>query len=504
MKVLVILGHPRKDSYNAELADAYISGAMDAGVEIEYLALADLKFEMNVLTPSPQNQFMEADLIRSQELIKWADHLVFVFPTWWGNMPALLKGFIDRVFIPGFAFYEIQPDAFKKLLSPRTAQLIITMDTPVIIDRLVNGAPSIKSIRNATLKFCGVTPVRKIIFSPIKHSSLEKKQKWIQQVYELGKNLENGVLSPWEKIWKNVSPWLQAVRFQFYPMTFFAYGIGSLIYSHIFDQFNLQVFILGYVVLFLIEVITVFSNDYFDKTTDRLNKYFSTFSGGSRVLVNGLISDAQIKKAMIILFILGCIVTIVLGFLSLSAFHHVVLTIIALFLIAISYTAPPLKFSYNGLGELVVGFTHSFAVILCGFIFQGGNITNPTPWIVGIPLFFSIVPAIIMAGIPDYYADKQAGKGTLVVRMGMKNATFLAIIFVCHSFISAIIINNFSAFEIFFGDMIYLSIAHAILLIYMLLNFIGKREKPKRIDGIMALALMFILWFVLIPFFRLV
>jgi len=503
MNVLVILGHPRKDSYCASLAMAYIRGAKEAGTEVAYLILADMQFEMNVMVPSPQYQHQEDDLVKAQKLIKWADHLVFVFPTWWGNMPALLKAFLDRVLTPGFAFREIQPDAFDKLLSPRTAQLITTMDTPVLIDRLFNGAPVTKALTNATLKFCGVEPVRKMLLSPIKHSTEEKKQQWLHDVYQKGKALEGGLLTPWEKLKKKIIPWIQAIRLQFYPMTFFAYGMGAFAFSKLNGEFNLLVFIIGYVLLFLLEVMVVFSNDYYDRETDKLNRFYSPFSGGSRVLINGLISESAIKKAMRIVFVISCFMTVMVAFLSTTAFHQVVLMITALFLIAISYTAPPLKFSYNGWGEIVVGFTHSFAVILCGFVFQGGSMRVVFPWLLGIPLFLSIIPAIIMGGVPDRAADKQAGKGTLAVRLGKERAAYLAALFVLLSVISVLFLKKSDQLDEIYGNIIYVVIIHAIWLLSMLFKFIRTEKKPNRIDGIMAVALSYIMWFALVPFIKL-
>ncbi len=112
MKVLIILGHPRKDSFCGSLAASYAAGAEKAGAEIEMLALTDLTFNLNVTTKEPQYQEQEADIIKAKQDISWADHVVFVYPVWWGMMPALIKGFLDRVFVPGFAFYEIAPGRF--------------------------------------------------------------------------------------------------------------------------------------------------------------------------------------------------------------------------------------------------------------------------------------------------------------------------------------------------------------------------------------------------------
>src|SRR5690606_40075839 len=86
MKVAIIVGHPRADSYCAALADRYIQGARDAGAQVHYIRLMDLDFERDVLTPKPEAQHLEPDVLRAQEWIRWADHLVFVFPTWWRSV----------------------------------------------------------------------------------------------------------------------------------------------------------------------------------------------------------------------------------------------------------------------------------------------------------------------------------------------------------------------------------------------------------------------------------
>jgi NAD(P)H-dependent FMN reductase len=104
LNVLVILGHPRADSLCGALADAYFDGARAAGVHLRRLDLSTLEFDPHVRTPSPNQQPLEADLRAARSLVEWADHLVFVYPTWWGTMPSLLKGFLDRIMTPGFAF----------------------------------------------------------------------------------------------------------------------------------------------------------------------------------------------------------------------------------------------------------------------------------------------------------------------------------------------------------------------------------------------------------------
>ena len=130
MNVLLVLGHPRTESFCGALAQAYRDGALEAGADVRKLALADLEFDPDVHTECPSEQELEADLLEARRGIEWADHLVFVYPNWWGTMPALLKGFFDRLFTPGFAFehYEDGAGAGKReLLSEKTAELIVTM-----------------------------------------------------------------------------------------------------------------------------------------------------------------------------------------------------------------------------------------------------------------------------------------------------------------------------------------------------------------------------------------
>ena len=106
LKVLVIVGHPRRNSFCAALAQAYVAGAKATGAQVQCLDLAEVDFDPDVHTHSPRAQRLETDALRAQELLKWADHWVFVFPNWWGSMPARLKGFLDRLLTPGFDFHE--------------------------------------------------------------------------------------------------------------------------------------------------------------------------------------------------------------------------------------------------------------------------------------------------------------------------------------------------------------------------------------------------------------
>ena len=103
-RILIILGHPSASSLCAGLADAYAQGARDSGAEVRLLRLGELDFDPLLHAGYRQDQPLEPDLQRAQADILWASHLAWAYPTWWGGLPALLKGFIDRIFLPGFAF----------------------------------------------------------------------------------------------------------------------------------------------------------------------------------------------------------------------------------------------------------------------------------------------------------------------------------------------------------------------------------------------------------------
>jgi len=104
VNILVILGHPDTNSFCGSLTKAYIDSAKASGSEVRELQLGKLEFDPILWNGYNKIQELEPDLAKAQELILWSNHIVFVYPNWWGAMPALMKGFFDRVFLPGFAF----------------------------------------------------------------------------------------------------------------------------------------------------------------------------------------------------------------------------------------------------------------------------------------------------------------------------------------------------------------------------------------------------------------
>lgn len=181
-RILILLGHPSSDSFCAALADAYAEAAGAQGHSVRTLRLGQLDFDPILHAGYRQVQPLEADLLAAQAAIAWAEHLVFAYPIWWGGAPALLKGFVDRVFLPGFAFQYRPGKAFPaQLLKGRTAQLLVTMDTPPWYFRWVYRMPGIHQLRKTTLEFCGVKPVKVASFGPILNATDAQRARWLAQ-----------------------------------------------------------------------------------------------------------------------------------------------------------------------------------------------------------------------------------------------------------------------------------------------------------------------------------
>ncbi|MBL7782125.1 MAG: NAD(P)H-dependent oxidoreductase [Saprospiraceae bacterium] len=188
-KILVLLGHPYEQSFNHALARQYVSAAVEAGHEVQLLELGKLTFDPILRGGYSQRQELEPDLQAAWEKILWAEHLVLVFPTWWGVAPALLKGFFDRLFLPGMAFkYRPNSQFWDKLLSGRSAHIITTMDSPAFYNWLVYRNANIRSVRQATLEYCGIKPVRVTVFDRIRFASEKRRAGMLEKVGGMGRN----------------------------------------------------------------------------------------------------------------------------------------------------------------------------------------------------------------------------------------------------------------------------------------------------------------------------
>lgn len=188
-RITIIIGHARRDTFCEALGDAYRDGARAVGHEVEFFALARMRFDPILHDGFHAEQPLEPALQDAQTAIGWADHLVWIWPLWMGTMPAIQKGFIERVFQPGFAFpKEEQPNPLTaKLLKGRSARLIVTMGMPAMAYRLWYGAHAVKMMRRNILGFVGIGPVRTTLYGMIDAVDDAKRKRWLSETERLGK-----------------------------------------------------------------------------------------------------------------------------------------------------------------------------------------------------------------------------------------------------------------------------------------------------------------------------
>lgn len=187
-KILIINGHPNLRSYNFALAEAYRDGAASTGAHVEQINLAELKFNPNLEFGYTQRIELEPDLQSSITKIMAADHLVWVHPVWWGGFPSIMKGFIDRIFLPGITFsYRENSLWWDKLLIGKTARIITTLDQPAWYYWLYYSSPGVNQLKRSILGFCGVSPVKVTYIGVIKQSDLRRRDRWLRQIYQLGR-----------------------------------------------------------------------------------------------------------------------------------------------------------------------------------------------------------------------------------------------------------------------------------------------------------------------------
>jgi putative NADPH-quinone reductase len=186
-KILIINGHPDKESFNFGLSSAYKKGAEKSGAEIIEIRIRELNFNPNLEFGYRKRTELEPDLLEAQEKLKWADHIVWIYPVWWGSVPAIMKGFLDRVLLPGFAFKKHEDSVWwDKYFTGKTSRLICTMDQYAWYYRLINKCPSHNAMKKLTMNFIGIKSVKITSIGPLGFSKDEFRQKWLKKIAKLG------------------------------------------------------------------------------------------------------------------------------------------------------------------------------------------------------------------------------------------------------------------------------------------------------------------------------
>ena len=189
-RILVIQGHPDPVAthFGHALAAAYSEGASAAGHSLRWTRVAELDFPLLRSQEAWENTAVPPSLRQAQEDILWAEHLVLFFPLWLGDMPALLKGFLEQVARPGFAFtYNEGRTAFTtKGLKGRSARAVVTMGMPALVYRWYFRAHSVKSLERNILGFVGIAPVNETLIGTVGNMKAGDGAKWLRKIAALG------------------------------------------------------------------------------------------------------------------------------------------------------------------------------------------------------------------------------------------------------------------------------------------------------------------------------
>lgn len=187
-RITIIDGHPSadRDHYCHALAAAYRQGAEERH-QVRQITISELDFTF-VRDPEIWSAMEpEPDIAQAQNDIVWADHVVFVYPLWLGDVPSLLKAFLEQVMRPGFAMEITAKAKWRPKLKGKSARIIVTMGMPAPIYRIFFRSHSVKSLKRNILHFVGIKPVRTTIIGRVDGFDGYRK-RWLKRVEQLGRS----------------------------------------------------------------------------------------------------------------------------------------------------------------------------------------------------------------------------------------------------------------------------------------------------------------------------
>jgi putative NADPH-quinone reductase len=187
-RIAIIQGHPDPAGHHLlhAMADAYAEGATTSGHAVRRNDVARLEFPLLRTQEEFESDALPPALVQPREDMRWAEHWVFLFPLWHGTMPALVKGFLEHIFRPGFAL-EYKKEGFpKRLLAGRSARLVVTMGMPVRFYRWYFGAFGLRAFERSILRFAGIKPVRESFYG-LAFADDGKRARWLEDMRRHGR-----------------------------------------------------------------------------------------------------------------------------------------------------------------------------------------------------------------------------------------------------------------------------------------------------------------------------
>lgn len=186
--IVIIDGHPDRQPRHLvhALARAYAVGADEGGHKVRWVKLAEIDFPLLASQDDWEEDPVPPALRAAQEAIRWADHLVILYPLWLGDMPARLKAFLEQVLRPGFAFDRSAKGPWNKALGGRSARIIVTMGMPALVYRLYFLALGVRMLKRNILHFVGIRPVRVMMVGSVEDRR-DRNATQLRKVVNYGK-----------------------------------------------------------------------------------------------------------------------------------------------------------------------------------------------------------------------------------------------------------------------------------------------------------------------------
>lgn len=429
-KILIVFSHPKEESLNNGIKEAVITGLKKSNVEVKIQDLYKEKF--TPLLYDKEENDKDQVIMQMKKNISWADWIVFIAPLWWANIPAMLKGYFDRVFTEDFAFKYNQAEMPEGLLENKKALVIATCDTPPLILRLSGGTMGLKSVIKGILKVSGLKDSTFKLFGSVLNSTEQKRTKWLEKAEKIGEKIgkPDNVLTIFKR---NLASFIKAMRIRLYSFVFCCVLLGTAIGASITSSFSWLRFAVAALIGLLAHTAVSFSNEVADEPIDKINLNHTMFSGGTGLLAKNLITKNVLNLGWIISAVLALVIPIIMVFL----FQHHWLLIICLALplfLGIEYSLAPLRLSRRGVGEVAALIAYGVPLMLVGLIPQVDKpvvnqiITNYRFYMLALPVSLSNFLALCLTQIPDTDADKKIGKKSISVILGPKNVLILSAI----------------------------------------------------------------------------
>ncbi|SDD84375.1 Putative NADPH-quinone reductase (modulator of drug activity B) [Cupriavidus sp. YR651] len=186
-RIVIIQGHPDPSGHHLlhALANAYALGATTAGHDVRRIEVAKLDFPLLRKQAEFETGALPPALEQPREDMRWADHWVFLFPLWHGTMPALLKGFLEHIFRPGFAMDYKKKGFPKRLLVGRSARIVVTMGMPALLYRWYFGAYGVRGFERSMLSFAGIKPIRENLYG-LTFANESRRAHWMEKMRAYG------------------------------------------------------------------------------------------------------------------------------------------------------------------------------------------------------------------------------------------------------------------------------------------------------------------------------